>query len=116
MFGPLLGGFFSFTGPNRDDPPRVQRVIDEYAFASRSVAVHLLRGLIGLGLLVAAFALIGSIGPISLLLALPAVVALRGCPTCWALGLTQTMTRGRLQRTCSDDDRCRLVGSADRAV
>lgn len=59
-------------------------------FASRSVRVHLVRGAIGLSLLVAAFALIPLFGAVTLLLALPAVVLLRGCPTCWALGLVQT--------------------------
>ncbi|GEP39086.1 hypothetical protein NPS01_27490 [Nocardioides psychrotolerans] len=59
-------------------------------FASRSVREHLLRGALGLPLLVAAFALIPLTGPLALLLAGPAVVLLRGCPTCWALGLVQT--------------------------
>lgn len=59
-------------------------------FASRSVREHLVRGALGLPLLVAAFALIPLTGPVVLLLAVPAVVLLRGCPTCWALGLVQT--------------------------
>lgn len=59
-------------------------------FASRSVPRHLVRGAIGLPLMVAAFALVGVVGPASMLLLLPAVVLLRGCPTCWALGLSQT--------------------------
>lgn len=59
-------------------------------FASRSVPEHLLRGAVGLPLLVAAFALVPALGPLMLLLAVPAVVLLRGCPTCWALGLSQT--------------------------
>ncbi|MEO5709540.1 MAG: hypothetical protein ABIQ59_06945 [Nocardioidaceae bacterium] len=59
-------------------------------FASRSVREHVVRGILGIGLLVAAFALIPSVGAVTLLLAVPAVVLLRGCPTCWALGLAQT--------------------------
>jgi len=59
-------------------------------FASGSVPVHLLRGALGLPLLVAAFVLVGPVGPWTLLLAVPAVVLLRGCPTCWLLGLAQT--------------------------
>ena len=59
-------------------------------FASRSVRVHLIRGVLGLVAFVAAFALVGVVGPVSLLLVVPAVLAWRGCPTCWALGLTQT--------------------------
>lgn len=59
-------------------------------FASSSVRVHLIRGVVGLVAFVAAFALVGTIGPVSLLLLVPAVLAWRGCPTCWALGLTRT--------------------------
>ncbi|MDN4163496.1 hypothetical protein [Nocardioides abyssi] len=59
-------------------------------FASRSVGAHLLRGALGLPMMVAAFALIPWLGPLSLLLVVPAAVLLRGCPTCWALGLAQT--------------------------
>ncbi|MEI5673949.1 MULTISPECIES: hypothetical protein [unclassified Nocardioides] len=59
-------------------------------FASRSVPRHLVRGVLGLAALVAGFALIPVWGPLTLLLALVGVVLLRGCPTCWALGLVQT--------------------------
>ena len=59
-------------------------------FASRSVRVHLVRGAIGLPLVLAAFVLLPWAAPWSLLLLVPGVVALRGCPTCWALGLGQT--------------------------
>ncbi len=59
-------------------------------FASRSVRMHLVRGVVGLVAAVAAFALVGIIGPVSLLLLVPAGLAWRGCPTCWAVGLTRT--------------------------
>ena len=62
-------------------------------FASRTLAEHLLRGAVGLPLMVAAFTLVGLLGGLSLLLLVPAVVLLRGCPTCWALGLVQTRQR-----------------------
>jgi hypothetical protein len=75
---------------------------DRNALASTSVARHLARGAIGFGLIGAAFALIPSIGPASLLLAAPGMVALRGCPTCWIAGLIQTISAGRLQRTCTE--------------
>jgi hypothetical protein len=65
-------------------------------FASRSVGRHLVRGVVGLSLLVAAFVLAATWSPLALLLALPAVVALRGCPTCWALGLVQTRAACRV--------------------
>jgi len=58
-------------------------------FASRSVPVHVVRGVLGLVALVAGIAL----APTSawFLLLLPVTVALwRGCPTCWVMGLIAT--------------------------
>jgi hypothetical protein len=59
-------------------------------FASSSVPRHLVRGAIGLPMMVGAFVLVPWLGPLALLLIAPAAVLLRGCPTCWALGLAQT--------------------------
>ena len=59
-------------------------------FASASVGRHLVRGALGLPMMVGAFALLPWLGPLALLLIVPAAVLLRGCPTCWALGLAQT--------------------------
>jgi hypothetical protein len=56
-------------------------------FASSSVPRHLVRGALGLPMMVAAFVLVPWWGPLALLLVVPAAVLLRGCPTCWALGL-----------------------------
>ena len=82
------------------------------AFASASVGRHLVRGVIGFGALIASLALLPVVGPVSLLLLPVGVLALRGCPTCWAIGLMQTLSRGRLQREC-DDGQCRLTRTAD---
>lgn len=65
-------------------------------FASKSVRVHLVRGAIGLSLMICAFALIPAFGPLMLLLIVPGAIALRGCPTCWALGLSQTIARDKV--------------------
>ena len=75
---------------------------DRSTLASASVTRHLLRGTIGFGLVGSAVALIPSIGPVSLLLGPPGLVALRGCPTCWIAGLIQTISAGRLRRACTD--------------
>ncbi len=83
---------------------------DRSALTSTSVAAHLARGAIGFGLFGSAIALTPSLGPAALLLALPGMVALRGCPTCWIVGLIQTISAGRLQRTCADTG-CRLRSS-----
>lgn len=75
---------------------------DGIAFTSSSLPRHLARGAIGFGSLVGAFVLLPAIGPASLLLLPIGLVALRGCPMCWALGLVQTLSRGRLERECVD--------------
>jgi hypothetical protein len=72
-------------------------------FASSSVPRHFARGVIGFGLIGAAFALTPSHGPLALLFAPIGVVALRGCPTCWIVGLVETISAGRLQRTCNEN-------------
>ncbi|SDE20658.1 hypothetical protein [Glycomyces harbinensis] len=76
-------------------------------FASASLSRHLARGVIGFGSLVGSIALVPVVGWFGLLLLPVGLLALRGCPMCWAVGLAQTLSRGRLQRDC-DDGRCRL--------
>jgi hypothetical protein len=75
---------------------------DPTATPSTALARHLLRGAIGFGLIGSALALSTSVGPASLLLLAPGMVALRGCPTCWIAGLIETISAGRLKRTCAD--------------
>ncbi|MFF8290033.1 hypothetical protein ACF068_12500 [Streptomyces sp. NPDC016309] len=77
-------------------------------FASASLPRHLARGAAGFGALIGAFALLPVVGPWSLLLLPAGVLALRGCPMCWTIGLVQTVTRGRLERSC-EDGRCTLA-------
>lgn len=67
-------------------------------FASKSLREHWIRGAIGTVLAVAAFALIGLVGPASLLLLLGAGIAWRGCVSCWALGLSQTRAACQVRR------------------
>lgn len=80
----------------------------ERSFASTSVPIHLVRGIIGFGLLSGSIALVPVVGLFSLLLLPAGVVALRGCPACWFLGLVQTISRGRVERSCVDG-RCHLT-------
>jgi hypothetical protein len=84
---------------------------DQSAPASTSLARQLTRGAIGFGLIGSALALTPSAGPAALLLALPGMVALRGCPMCWIAGLIQVVSAGRLKRACTDDS-CTLHPSA----
>lgn len=69
--------------------------------SGNSLPRHLARGAIGFGLIGCALALSASVGPAALLLFAPAMVALRGCPTCWIMGLAETLSAGRLERTCT---------------
>ncbi len=69
-------------------------------FASTSVARHLARGAVGFTLIGAAFALAAGGTPVALALIVPGALALRGCPTCWLVGLAQTISAGRVQRSC----------------
>jgi hypothetical protein len=90
-------------------PDGVQRAAQEPsapgrgAFASASVTRHLARGALGFGLIGAALVLTSSVGAVALLLAPLGVVALRGCPMCWTLGLIETISAGRVRRACTDE-------------
>jgi hypothetical protein len=74
---------------------------DRSPLAGASIARHFIRGALGFGLIGSALALIPSLGPAALVLVAPGMVALRGCPTCWLVGLIQTISAGRLQRNCT---------------
>ncbi|WP_030671469.1 hypothetical protein [Streptomyces sp. NRRL B-1347] len=75
---------------------------DRHSFASTSLPRHLARGTLGFGALAGAVLLIPAIGLASLLLAPLGLLALRGCPLCWTIGLLHTISNGRLQRSCVD--------------
>ncbi|SCK23406.1 MULTISPECIES: hypothetical protein [unclassified Streptomyces] len=77
-------------------------------FASASLPRHLLRGGAGFGALAGSVLLIPAVGPFSLVLAPLGLLALRGCPMCWTIGLVQTVSRGRLRRSCAEG-RCELT-------
>jgi hypothetical protein len=71
-------------------------------FGSKSVVLHLVRGCVGFGALATlALAPISpwwSIGLVPL-----ALVALKGCPACWMMGLVETVAhriKPRRTRTC----------------
>jgi hypothetical protein len=59
-------------------------------FKSKSISIHLVRGLGGFGLL--ATALSGRLPLwVEILLGVGGVFLLRGCPLCWAIGLIETV-------------------------
>ena len=70
-------------------------------FASSTLIGHVLRGLIGLGAIVTAILIGRQPGAVALILslslALISLVALRGCPVCWTIGLIETIRARRLR-------------------
>lgn len=61
-------------------------------FASQSLTGHLLRGAIALLLLIWSVQHQTQV-PLSLLTAVGALIALRGCPVCWTIGLLETIVQ-----------------------
>lgn len=84
-------------------------------FASRTIAEHIARGIIGVGALAGAVAWTGS-QPLVWLVAAPvALVAFRGCPMCWTVGLVETVVaaaRGRPAASACTADGCGLDPAA----
>jgi hypothetical protein len=76
-------------------------------FASASVARHLARGAVGFALIATAFVLAAGGTPLALALLAPGALALRGCPTCWLVGLVQTV--GARPPRCGCDARPRAA-------
>jgi hypothetical protein len=60
-------------------------------FASKSLLSHLLRGVIGVSSLYLALSIAKQSPLLSLVLALAALLAFRGCPMCWTIGLGETL-------------------------
>ncbi|MER7908405.1 hypothetical protein [Streptomyces sp. NPDC096068] len=90
------------TGAASSGVPAGDRAPRRGGFASATVPRHLARGAIGFGALVGSLVLFRAVGPTGLLLAPIGLVALRGCPMCWAVGLVETVSAGRLRRSCAE--------------
>ena len=54
---------------------------------TKPLLIHLVRGVLGVVFLITTFSLAGSLPLVALLLGGSALVAFRGCPTCWLAGL-----------------------------
>jgi hypothetical protein len=63
-------------------------------FASKSIAAHMLRGVIAAALIAWALLHQSSNPVFAVAAAVVAVVAMRGCPMCWTVGLLETCSRG----------------------
>jgi hypothetical protein len=62
-------------------------------FASQSLSIHILRGVVGFGSFILAYVLGNPLAMIGLFVL--GFVSLRGCPTCWTLGLIETIHNTR---------------------
>ena len=71
--------------------------------APSSLRRHLARGTVGFALIASALLLARSRAAIALPLALPGLLVLRGCPSCWIAGLLEILSARRLQRVCAGD-------------
>ncbi len=71
-------------------------------FASKSVLEHVLRGFVGVLSLVAAVLLGATHFWIAILAVLVALVAFRGCPMCWTVGLIETILPKILRQRLPD--------------
>lgn len=71
-------------------------------FASSSVTEHLVRGLFGFTALVVSFVVMMNGSMWSIPLALVGVALLRGCPTCWMIGLMETWSARSTSKVCQD--------------
>jgi hypothetical protein len=60
-------------------------------FASQGILEHLGRGLVGLGALAGAIAMAPTHPWVSASAVGVGLIALRGCPMCWTIGLIQTV-------------------------
>ena len=61
------------------------------AFGNRSLAIHIVRGVLGFGSLVLALKGYDVVGWPALLLMGVSIWALKGCPICWTIGLFETL-------------------------
>ena len=63
---------------------------NETTFGSKTLALHLLRGAVGITALWGAFQLYETHPLAAIGLGLTTLVAFRSCPTCWTMGLIET--------------------------
>ena len=70
-------------------------------FRSGSVAVHVLKGVLGFGFLAIALQYASVLGWWTLVPVAGALVCFQGCPTCWIVGLIETVLRRKTRTACA---------------
>jgi hypothetical protein len=66
-------------------------MLEKSLFASSSLSEHLLRGIIGIALLWVAIEIAAEQPWASLGLGVLMIIAFKGCPVCWTIGLFETL-------------------------
>jgi hypothetical protein len=66
-------------------------MLDKSLFASNSLTEHLIRGLLGIGLLWLAIDIAAQHPWASLALGVLMLITFKGCPVCWTIGLFETI-------------------------
>ena len=70
-------------------------------FPSRNVAIHILRGILGLGFLAIALQYAPVWGWWALVPGICALICLGGCPMCWVVGLVATIVQRKNGPACA---------------
>src|SRR5215469_3576736 len=85
-------------------------------FGSTHLSAHLMRGAAAAALL--AWAIVHQTAQpwLSLGAGAAALVALRGCPMCWTVGLVETLSQGRRDSVAERVDRTSLLYTGERRV
>jgi hypothetical protein len=60
-------------------------------FASKTLAYHSLRGVVAMGLIALAIEINHDLPLLAGVAGIAALIALRGCPMCWTVGLFETL-------------------------
>lgn len=79
---------------------------DKSFLSSNSLLEHLLRGIVGIGVLWYALRITDQSPWLSLAFGVVALIAFRGCPICWTMGLIETIYRrvkSKLSKKSSND-------------
>ena len=69
-------------------------------FGSRTVLIHILRGILGLGFLAVALQYSSDLGWWVLAPLAAALICLGGCPMCWTVGLVATILQRKTRPAC----------------
>jgi hypothetical protein len=71
-------------------------------FKSRNIVEHIFRGVLGFGLLAVGLLYSAVLGWWTVVPLVGALISFRGCPTCWTVGLVETLLLRKTWKGCSD--------------